>query len=680
MSTVSYLRCSSDQQDTLRQREDIQRSGLKIDQWLEDHESRDQAHKRPDFQRLLRAVQAGQIETIVVQSLDRFGVKDAYEMGKFFSILRDHDCRLLDAAGKQLNAEDDATVLTSTIGALTSSREQREKATRVLTGKMTLARKGQFLGGYCPYGCDVVAFDAQGNEVWRVVYEGHDLRVKVYPDGRRERFDGKRNRPPKALHETLKYRPSIVAERVKYVKLIFTWYTTESISAGQIANRLNDLGVSPVFGPLWHQGVVKHLLSNPVYVGKPTYNKQSNSRFMEFSNGQVKTAERKSFRRHAESDQIQPEQDEFKPMVDVEVFDRTQAKLATTKTRAYKAPKTAPLWLRGFVVCAQCGKPMRGQSGNACNGLQPGYICAEYGRWGTRAPSGCGHFRVEHELLESLVLDYLTQTAPHIKALLDATTATDLESARPLLQALSDTKVHRNGAWLEMLAFVEEHLPRKAQRKANQKGLTIDQLYGRIFTNVKPKIEEKIAAKERELDELLDGFAGLTPRLKERANRRGEALQEEIEVLRRDLQDLRLPWEYLRNDLAARREAVDRATATLNQEGHFRQKTEVLKTVVDKIVCHFRRVGKHATLESIEIIPAEDAAIQPLTFPGSLQMNSRLGAFARESLARPCFCLQPLEFDSRDLSIQLVGRRSPTRKRVPRIWSLRLPHLHLKML
>ena len=75
------------------------------------------AHKRPDFQRLLKAVQAGQVDTIVVQALDRFGVKDAYEMGKFFSILRDHDCRLLDASGKQLNADDDATVMTSTIGA-----------------------------------------------------------------------------------------------------------------------------------------------------------------------------------------------------------------------------------------------------------------------------------------------------------------------------------------------------------------------------------------------------------------------------------------------------------------------------------------------------------------------------------------------------------------------------------
>ena len=58
-----------------------------------------------------------------------------------------------------------------------------------------------------------------------------------------------------------------------------------------------------------------------------------------------------------------------------------------------------------------------------------------------------------------------------------------------------------------------------------------------------------------------------------------------------------------------------------------------------KIVCHFRRVGKHATLESIEIIPAEDAAIQPLTFPGSLLEDScldtnLLGESIRGKLAR----------------------------------------------
>lgn len=234
-------------------------------------------------------------------------------------------------------------------------------------------------------------------------------------DGRQERFDGPRSRPPKTLHETLNYRPSIMAERIKYVRLIFTWFTSESISAGQIASRLNDLGVSPVFAPLWRQGIVKYLLANPLYVGDPAYNKRSDSRFMEFREGHVKAASRKTYRKHGESDQIRPEKPEFAAMVDPEVFEKAQAKLAAIKTREYRAAKPACLWLKEFVVCAKCGKPMKAQPGNQRNGLSPGYLCSEYGRWGTRAPSGCACFRVEHDLLESLVLDYLTQTAPQIK-------------------------------------------------------------------------------------------------------------------------------------------------------------------------------------------------------------------------------------------------------------------------
>jgi hypothetical protein len=350
---------------------------------------------------------------------------------------------------------------------------------------------------------------------------------------------------------------------------------------------------------------------------------------MEFSNGQVKTAERKPARRHAPSDQIRPERDEFKPMVNVEVFDRAQAKLAATKTRAYKAPKTASLWLRGVVVCAKCGKPMRGLSGNPGNGLEPGYLCAEYGRWGLRAPSGCGHYRVEHDLRESLVLDYLTQTAPQVKQLLDATKADNLDAARPLLEAIKNTGRHLDDVRLGMLGFVDEHFQgNKARRRAELKGMTAEQLYRASYERVRPRIEKAIADKEAELEALLDGFAALSPKLKEQANHRGEALQEEIDALKRDLCDLRVSWDYFTSQLTARKEALERATATLNQEGHCRHKSEVLKTVVDKIVCHFRRVGKRATLESIEVIPAEDAAVRPLTFPGSLLEDSCLCAFA----------------------------------------------------
>ena len=44
----------------------------------------------------------------------------------------------------------------------------------------------------------------------------------------------------------------------------------------------------------------------------------------------------------------------------------------------------------------------------------------------------------------------------------------------------------------------------------------------------RPKLEKQVAAKEAEIESLLDGFAGLTPMMKDRVNKRLEALQDEI--------------------------------------------------------------------------------------------------------------------------------------------------------
>jgi hypothetical protein len=270
---------------------------------------------------------------------------------------------------------------------------------------------------------------------------------------------------------------------------------------------------------------------------------------------------------------------------------------------------------------------MWGLWGNGRNSLAPGYICSQYRRWGKRAPSGCGHFFVEHDLLESLVLDYLTQVAPQVKQLLDAATATNLDEARPLLDAIHEAEVSQKGVWLDMLGFVDTHFRgNKARRKTR---MSVQELYGLLYERAKPELEKKVADKEAEIESVLDGFAGLTSKMKDRVNIRLEALQAELDALRADLRDSRLSWEYLTDQLTARKEALQRATATLNQEGQARQKCEVLKTVVDKIVCHFRRVGNRAILDSIEVIPAEDAAVRPLTFPAaSLLKDSCLCAFA----------------------------------------------------
>jgi len=240
-----------------------------------------------------------------------------------------------------------------------------------------------------------------------------------------------------------------------------------------------------------------------------------------------------------------------------------------------------------------------------------GYLCANYGRWGTQ--TGCGHFRVEHDVLESLVLDYLTETAPQLKALLDATTADNLEAAKPLLTAIFDTNMELRSVWQQIAIFAVKQPPGETHEATEQ--MSIEALYEAVYTKAKPTIEKAIAEKEAELEALLDGFAGLSPKLKDRANKRGEAIQKEIDALQRDQQDLRIPWERLRAELAARQEAMERTTATLNQEGHFRQKAEALKTVIGRIVCHFSRRGIHCSLKSIDSYAPEVAAVRPLGFP-----------------------------------------------------------------
>src|SRR4051812_13144904 len=124
---AAYVRVSRNQQETARQREDISRwlaqHGLTVGHFYEDTGSRDLAAKRADFQELLRAVEAGMWDWIVIQAQDRFGTKDAHEWGKFLTLLTENGCELWSVTQGLMSAIDDATVLTSTIGALTSTRD-----------------------------------------------------------------------------------------------------------------------------------------------------------------------------------------------------------------------------------------------------------------------------------------------------------------------------------------------------------------------------------------------------------------------------------------------------------------------------------------------------------------------------------------------------------------------------
>lgn len=604
MTTAAYVRISGDKQDTQRQKDSVAKWDISI--WFEDSEGknpRDQAAKRKGFQQMLKAVQAGLISRIVVDRQDRFGVKDAYEWGKFIDLLRSHDCELIDASGKVLSDDDDATILTGTLGAITSRREQKEKAHRNLTGKLPRARAGEYQGGYAPYGLDVCCFN--GKEKWRVVYTGHFERQKVWPDGKREQFDGKGNFPAKETTDTLRYRPSIERERIKTVKQIFEWFTTESISCGQIATRLNAMGISGVFGP-WNKQKVKALLKNPVYIGLPTWNKRGGSRFSEFVGGQIREVKKvKLGRPRQASDFVQPDKQEFPPIVSVEVFEKAQARL-TPQKRKGRAPNTSMLWLRPFVVCGKCGKTMHATRGGAGQRIWPSYFCGTYNTYGKDNPTGCRCHRVRHAVIEKIVLRYLQETQPKIKQLIKSVKSGEIDS---MLKGdeLNSLRSAYHGVACDILSFLDQHKGRKFKRLLDDSRSLVE-AYGVVYEHILPELTQAIERREDQLDRMLDDYRGLPDSMRERANQRMKLVSDEVSRLTRQAKDLRVPLANLEEQIRERGTAIDKALAAVRKDSEGRRKTEALSGVIDRIVCHFRYTDKKSFLERVEIIAADGSS------------------------------------------------------------------------
>ena len=121
---------------------------------------------------------------------------------------------------------------------------------------------------------------------------------------------------------------SIESDRIKVVKQVFGWFATEDIPTQQIARRLNDLKVSPVFAETWHASIIIGILRNPVYIGLPTWNRRAGGSFAEYVEGRVQAVnEAKRGKRRKPADHIQPDKVEFAPIIDGQTWQKTQKKL-----------------------------------------------------------------------------------------------------------------------------------------------------------------------------------------------------------------------------------------------------------------------------------------------------------------------------------------------------------------
>jgi hypothetical protein len=275
------------------------------------------------------------------------------------------------------------------------------------------------------------------------------------------------------------------------------------------------------------------MLRNPAYIGRPTWNKRGGSRFVEYVRGQIRELPRigaaKTGRKREAADMIALDKPQFAPIVDLKTWETVQAKSQRgSHGRRGRSNQTAELWLRPFLVCGHCMKPMRATRGVDKQRTWPSYFCGTYGTFGSDNPTGCHCHRVKHDRIEALVTDYIAKTKPQVSQLLSAVRAGDSKLIGKLLgdriAALSDL----SDAGTDAIRFFQRHATPGEKRRWKQNGETFWEMFDSVFHRARPEIERQIAHKEAELDKMLDDFRGLAPVLRDRANVKMEAALEEI--------------------------------------------------------------------------------------------------------------------------------------------------------
>jgi DNA invertase Pin-like site-specific DNA recombinase len=615
---AALLRVSDDdKQDHRRQHITIQswldRHGLPPVTWILDAGSRDLADRRPEFQRLLRLVEQDTLDYVVVDASERFGVKNIWEYGKFICTLREHDCELWSVAQGLLSSDDAVTSILSAVNSVRSKEEQVNNSQRTLSGMVAAARRGQWNGGLPPYAFDVVAHAPDGKEKWRVLYTGRFNRLRVWPDGRREPYNGKGNFPPTDKGDVLRLAPSCDAQRVEAARQIFTWYAEGGLSVHALARRLNALGIPPVVGQGWHTTRLRQMLRNPAYVvGQTVWSKNSHGRFLHWQDGTYQPVPRVkdrpvAFRPHSEDQYIYPE-GQFEGIIDRNLWDAAQARLRSAR-RSVQAARSGDLWLGPLLFCGGCGKRMIGWHQRSCKYTPVSYTCGTYRRYGPHNPTGCRLHRVNAAVLERLVEQYLREIGQGLEALLAATadTAGD-EAIAGLLQQQEGKQWEYLKALHQLYVRVKEAGAEPPPGKPWSHS-SLCAAYQAEAERHRARVNARLTELDGEHTRLVEQFAELTGKLaRAKANERIAALEAEMETLRAEAVPLDGRAQGLRTELEQLDGAVAEAHEALRGDGS-RRKTQAVSQVIRRVVCRFRHVPAGSQVRSVlvevRIEPAE---------------------------------------------------------------------------
>lgn len=304
---------------------------------------------RPEMQRLLRDVEAGAWDGVLVMEVERLARGNSIDQGIVAQTFKYSNTKIVTPAKTYdpLNEFDEEYF---EFGLFMSRREYKTIARRLKAGMAASAKEGNFTGNVAPYG-----------------------------------YDRKKNTNTKGW--TLEPNES----EATVVRQIFEWYVkgdgNRRLGVSLIARKLNDMHIPPRKGDVWVPASIQGMIGNPVYIGKIAYNRRPQVKRV--VKGKV-VSSRPWSHKYDIYDGKHP------ALISDDLFERAQAVKHSKKAVPLPRDKQMINPFAGLLVCGVCGRKMIRRSYGGRQ--QPTVLCPVMACSNVSAPYAV----VEQRILETL--------------------------------------------------------------------------------------------------------------------------------------------------------------------------------------------------------------------------------------------------------------------------------------
>ena len=389
---------------------------------------------RPGFQRMIRDIEAGVIDCIVVKDLSRFG-RDYIDTGRYLERwLPAHGVRFI-SLGDRIDSEKQSYDLLVPFKNVLNTQYARDISDKVRSAVRSKQERGQFIGAFASYGYRKSPADRNHLEIDPVAAQVVRRVFSLYESG---------------------------AGKARIARIL----NADGIPCPSEYKRLNGdryhNGARNDRTAYWTYSTIHRMLQNRMYAGDMEQGRSPRSGM----HGRAKKLDRSQW-------VIVP--DTHEPIVSREQFNRVQQLLKQNARQPDFRQNVSPF--AGFLKCGDCGRALckLTRSGGTC------YGCGSYRRYG---PSVCSPHSISQRDLEQIILGDLNRIIASVQNLrslaedaVPSSVKRDLTAERTRIQSGLDRlfRLKKNAYedYHDALIGKDEFLRYRAEYEAQEEQLTV---------------------------------------------------------------------------------------------------------------------------------------------------------------------------------------------------------------